>query len=48
MANEYEYYELRMWNDMTQAKVRRPDLVEPELSYSIVGVCFRVANELSS
>lgn len=31
---------------MTQAKVRRPDLVEPELSYKIVGVCFRVANEL--
>jgi len=31
---------------MAQTKVRRDDLVEPELSYKIVGVCFRVENDL--
>lgn len=31
---------------MPQKQIRRHDLVEPDLSYNIVGVSFRVSNEL--
>ena len=29
-----------------KSKLRRNDLLEPDLSYKIVGICFRVFNEL--
>lgn len=38
---------LRITNDKeTKSKLKRQDLVEPELSYKIVGTLFRVYNEL--
>jgi len=30
----------------TKSRLKRKDLIEPELSYKIVGICFRVFNEL--
>ncbi len=40
-TNNAEYYERKQ-----EVKLRRQDLIEPELSYNVLGIAFRVFNDL--